>query len=172
MKQILETARLALREMEMSDLDFIADLLGNSQVMEFWPKPYTKEEARQWLIKQQARYRKDGFGYWLVLEKKMNQPIGQTGLLKMTIEERPEIALGYIFHYSFWNKGYAGEAASACVEYAFQKLRVSRVIALIRPENVASKKVAEKLRMMPAGITEYAGLKHLIYVIEKNQKEF
>jgi len=168
MKQILETTRLTLREMEMSDLDFIVDLLGNPQVMEYWPKPYSNEEARQWLIRQNARYREHGFGYWLVLEKKSNQPIGQAGLLKMTIGKKPEIALGYIFHRPFWNKGYAREAAFACVEYAFQKLQESRVIALIRPDNAASRRVAEKLKMMPAGLTTYAGFEHLIYMIEKN----
>ena len=167
MKKILDTSRLLLRELDSGDLDFIADLLGNPQVMEYWPKTYSRSEAEQWLIKQQARYREDGFGYWLVLEKQTQQPIGQAGLLKMAIEDKPEIGLGYIFHRAFWKKGYAREAASACIDYAFENLNEARVVALIRPDNEASKRVAEKLNMMPAGLTNYAGFHHLIYLIEK-----
>jgi RimJ/RimL family protein N-acetyltransferase len=171
MKRILETSRLIMREMELGDLDFIADLLGNSEVMEFWPKPYTRVEARQWLVKQQDRYLKDSFGYWLVLEKKANQPIGQAGLLRMTIEGKQEIGLGYIFHRPFWKKGFASEAASACIDHAFRNLNISKVIALVRPKNLASQRVAQKLNMMPVGLTDYAGFKHLIFVVEKRVVE-
>lgn len=167
MKRILETFRLILREMESSDLDFIADMLGDSEVMEFWPKPYSREEAQLWMVRQRARYRKDGFGYWLVLEKRTNQPVGQAGLLRMTIEGKPEIGLGYILHRPFWKKGFATEAAFACIDYAFRNLDESRVIALIRPDNTASQRVAEKLNMIPAGLTNYAGFEHIIYMIEK-----
>ena len=57
-KQILETSRLILREMESSDLDFIADMLGDSEVMKFWPKPYSSEEARLWMVRQRARWQR------------------------------------------------------------------------------------------------------------------
>lgn len=168
MKQILETSRLILREMEPSDLGFIADLLGNAEVMRYWPKCYSREESKEWLLKQLERYLKDGYGYWLVLEKETNQPVGQAGLLSMKIDSRKEIGLGYIIHHQFWKKGFATEAASACIQYAFQKLNKSRVIALIRPENELSQKVAHKLLMLPVGFTEYAGFNHLIFAIEKH----
>ena len=167
MTHILETPRLILREIEPKDFDFIADLLGNSEVMEYWPKPYTREEARRWLEKQQDRYCKEGFGYWLVLKRYTNNPIGQAGLLRMSIEGKQEIGLGYIFHRAFWKKGFATEAASACINYAFEDLNISRVIALVRPENLASQRVVQKLNMMPVGITDYAGFKHLIFVVER-----
>jgi ribosomal-protein-alanine N-acetyltransferase len=167
MKQILETARLKLREIELTDFDFIADLLGNSEVMRYWPKWFSREEAQQWIAKQRDRYDKDGFGYWLAIEKKTEKPVGQAGLMKFKIDGSREIGLGYIIHRPFWQKGFATEAASACIQYAFQKLDEPRVIALIRPENESSKNVAQKLLMMPEGITDYAGFKHLIFAIEK-----
>jgi ribosomal-protein-alanine N-acetyltransferase len=168
MKQILETSRLILREMEPIDLDFIAEMLGNAEVMRYWPKCYSREEAKEWLLRQLERYLKDGYGYWLVLEKETNRPVGQVGLLSMKIDGREEIGLGYIIHHPFWKKGFATEAASACIQYAFQKLNKSRVIALIRPENESSQKVAQKLLMLPIGFTEYAGFNHLIFAIEKH----
>jgi ribosomal-protein-alanine N-acetyltransferase len=168
MKQILETSRLILREMEPIDLDFIAEMLGNAEVMRYWPKCYSREEAKEWLLRQLERYLKDGYGYWLVLKKETKQPVGQVGLLSMKIDGREEIGLGYIIHHPFWKKGFATEAASACIQYAFQKLNKSRVIALIRPENESSQKVAQKLLMLPIGFTEYAGFNHLIFAIEKH----
>ncbi len=167
MTHILETSRLILREMVLSDLDFIAEMLGDSEVMEYWPKCYSRQESHQWLLKQRDRYRKDGYGYWLVLEKDALQPVGQVGLLKMEIEEREEIALGYIIHHPFWKKGFAFEASKACIEYAFLNLNAKRVIALIRPENLPSQRVAEKLGMKPNGEIVYVGFEHLIFEIKR-----
>jgi ribosomal-protein-alanine N-acetyltransferase len=143
-------------------------MLGNAEVMRYWPKCYSREEAKEWLLRQLERYLKDGYGYWLVLKKETKQPVGQVGLLSMKIDGREEIGLGYIIHHPFWKKGFATEAASACIQYAFQKLNKSRVIALIRPENESSQKVAQKLLMLPIGFTEYAGFNHLIFAIEKH----
>lgn len=167
MDSILETARLKLQEMELTDLNFVADLLGNAEVMNYWPKCFSREEAQEWIAKQRDRYNKDGFGYWLVIEKKTERPVWQAGLMKLEIQGKREIGLGYIIHRPFWQKGFATESASACIQYAFRKLKEPRVIALIRPENEASKNVAQKLLMMPEGITEYAGFKHLIFAVEK-----
>ena len=167
MNVLIETARLNLRNIELTDLDFMADLLGNPQVMRYWPKCYSREEAQQWIAKQQDRYRRDGFGYWLAMEKKTDRPIGQAGLMKFRIEGKREIGLGYIIHRPFWEKGFATEAASACIQYAFNELNEPRVIALIRQENEPSKNVAQKLLMMPEGLTDYAGYKHLIFAIER-----
>ena len=167
MTYILETPRLALREIVLGDLDFMAEMLGNPQVMEYWPKCYSRQESHQWLLKQQIRYRQDGYGYWLVLEKEKLQPVGQVGLMKMKIEEQEEIALGYIIHPQFWKEGFAFEASKACIDYAFSDLDAKRVIALIRPENIPSQKVAEKLGMKHSGEVVYAGYRHLIFEIVK-----
>jgi RimJ/RimL family protein N-acetyltransferase len=104
------------------------------------------------------------------LEKETEQPVGQVGLMRMEIEGREEIALGYIIHNPFWRKGYAFEASEACIDYAFKELNAERVISLIRPENEPSIKVAQKLKMKPVDIKEFAGFKHLIYVIQKEIK--
>jgi ribosomal-protein-alanine N-acetyltransferase len=167
MASIFETVRLSFRELEPTDLDFIAEMLGNAEVMRYWPKCYSREEAQEWIYRQQGRYRKDGFGYWLLTEKRTGRPVGQAGLMKFEIDGQREIGLGYIIHRPFWRKGYATEAASACIQLAFRKFNEPRVIALIRPGNESSQKVAQKLMMLPEGLTDYAGFEHLIFSIEK-----
>jgi [ribosomal protein S5]-alanine N-acetyltransferase len=167
---ILQTARLILRELDLADLDFVAAMLAYPEVMRFWPRCYTRAEAEDWIARQQVRYARDGFGYWLVVEQATGQPIGQAGLLALEVDSRAETALGYILHRPFWSQGFATEAAVACLDYAFTTLGLARVIAPIRPENAPSRAVAARLGLRPGPATFYAGFTHLIFAI--TQAEF
>jgi [ribosomal protein S5]-alanine N-acetyltransferase len=164
MKAVLETQRLILREISLADLDFVAAMLAHPEVMRFWPKCYHREEAADWIKRQQQRYAGHGIGYWLAVEKKSGQPVGQAGLLVLQVDGVEEIGLGYIMHRPFWRMGYAAEAAAASLDYAFKALGRSRVIALIRPENVASQGVARKLGMKLEKSTHHADYQHLVFV--------
>src|SRR5438034_6085594 len=111
---ILETPRLMLRELSPGDLDFLAALLADPEVMHFWPKTYTRDEAGDWIRRHAERYARDGYGYWLALDKISGQPIGQAGLLAQQVDGVAEICIGYIIHRPFWRPGYATAAASNC----------------------------------------------------------
>ena len=164
---VLVTERLVLREMVLADLDFVASMLADPEVMRYWPRCYTRAEAEAWVRRQRERYRRHGHGYWLALDKATGQPVGQAGLLLSKVEGRMEAALGYIVHRSFWRRGYATEAAAACRDYAFDHANKDRVIALVRPENVPSQRVALKIGMRPEGSAQYEGFLHLIFAIRK-----
>ncbi len=101
MRVILETPRILLRELAEADLDFVATMLGHPEVMHFWPRPYTRPEAMDWIRRNQERYRRDGYGYWLALEKSTRQPIGQAGVLAQEVDGVIETSLGYILHRPF-----------------------------------------------------------------------
>ena len=62
----LATARLAFREMTPDDLDDMAGLLGDPQVMRYYPRPHSREEASAWIAWSQRLYRDHGFGLWLL----------------------------------------------------------------------------------------------------------
>src|SRR5260221_4850928 len=156
MKPVLETARLVLREMSLADLDFIAEMLAHPEVMRFWPKCYDRDEAADWVRRQQARYAKDGVGYWLVLERATGQPLGQAGLLVLQVDGREEIGLGYIIHRPFWRKGFAVEAAAGDLDYTATQLGRDRVVDLVRPENLPSQAVARKVGMEVEKRTHHA----------------
>lgn len=163
MKRILVTSRLVLREMGLDDLDFLAALLADPEVMRFFPKRYSREEAAAWIGLQQRRYVTDGFGYWLAVEKSTQKPIGQAGVLAQKVNGQSEMGLGYIIHRPFWRQGFATEAAAACRDYVFYTRDAPRTITLIRPENLASLGVARKIGMRLEGQTHYAGFIHLIF---------
>jgi len=67
--------------MSSGDLDFVAAMLSHPEVMRYWPKCYNRDEAADWIRRQQERYARHGVGYWVAIEKATNQPVGQAGLL-------------------------------------------------------------------------------------------
>ncbi len=166
-KTVLETPRLVLRELDPGDLDFVAAMLADPEVMRYWPRPYSREEAEAWVRRQRERYARDGYGYWLAVERATGRPVGQAGLLTMELDGVEEAALGYIIHRPFWRRGYATEATAATLDYAFGTLGKARVIAPIRPENEPSLAVARRLGMEPERRTVFAGFEHLIYVVSR-----
>lgn len=160
---VLETPRLVLRELSFRDLDFIAELLAHPEVMRFWPKTYTREEAEAWIRKHQERYARDGYGYWLALDKTDGQPIGQAGLLRQEVDGVVETGIGYIIHRPFWRQGYATEVAAHCRDHGFQVLGKPRLVVLVRPENEVSVKVAKKIGFARERETNYAGFVHTVF---------
>ncbi len=118
--------------------------------------------------RQQQRYTDHGVGYWLALDKASGQPVGQAGLLVLQVDGAEEIGLGYIIHRPFWQMGFASEAAAASMDHAFRALCRSRVIALVRPENVPSRGVVQKLGMKLEKSIHYADYQHLVFVTLQN----
>jgi RimJ/RimL family protein N-acetyltransferase len=159
---VLQTERLVLRELSPADLDSVAEMLADTEVMRYWPRPQTRDESRAWIERQQERYARDGHGYWLMLEREGRTPVGQAGLMTIDVQGEMLVGLGYIVHRPFWRRGYATEASAGCLDHAFGPLGLERVIALIRPENEPSVGVADKLHMTPCGRTQFAGFEHLI----------
>lgn len=164
---ILQTERLALRELTQNDLDFVAAMLADLDVMRYYPKCLTRQEAQGWLDRQQQRYRFHGFGLWLVVERDSGLPVGQVGLLLQDVDNCFETEVGYLIHRPYWRRGYAFEAARGVLHHARRDRNFSRVISLVRPENLPSQGVARKLGAEVEKEIEFKGLRHLVFVHSK-----
>ena len=160
---ILTTDRLLLREMAADDLSFIGEMLNDPIVMEYYPDSIVLRGAQVWLERQLKRYREDGHGLWLALRASDLKPVGQIGLTLQNVNGRVETEVGYLLHRSHWGFGYATEGARACVSYGAEVLKRDRIVALIRPENLPSQAVAQRLGMVRDGDAMHAGLAHYIY---------
>jgi RimJ/RimL family protein N-acetyltransferase len=172
MKHVLETPRLILREMSLEDLDFIAAMMADPEVMRFYPKCYSRDEAQSWIERSMKRYTQHGHSLWLVSEKATGQPVGQVGLIMQNVRGEDETEVGYLIHRPFWRRGYATEAALACRDHAFNALGRSQVISLIRPENVPSQGVAEKLGMQPElERAQHGGFEHLVFSVSRDAEK-
>jgi [ribosomal protein S5]-alanine N-acetyltransferase len=160
---ILETPRLRLRELTTTDLDFVAAMMADVEVTRYYGRRFNRPDAEIWLNHQLERYRVDGHGLWLVLDRQAGTPIGQVGLMLQDVEgeELPEV--GWLLHRPFWGGGYATEAASATRDAAFTRWHYAAVISLIRPENFRSLKVAQRIGMRPGRVVEFQGFEHIVF---------
>jgi RimJ/RimL family protein N-acetyltransferase len=169
MTTILTTARLHLREMQASDLDFIAEMMSHPEVMRFYPKLATRDEAAQSIVTNQRRYAEFGHGQWLLEELATGRPVGRCGLIMQTVDGEPIREVGYMLHRPFWKQGFAAEAAIATRDYGFRTFGSPFLISLIRPENHASAGVAKKMGMTPWKETLHFDLPHVVWRIDAPQ---
>jgi RimJ/RimL family protein N-acetyltransferase len=73
-------------------------MLGDAEVMEFFEKRFSRAESEVWLRRQQGRYERDGYGFWLAVDLRTGEPVGQAGLARVAIGGVDEPALGYLIH--------------------------------------------------------------------------
>jgi RimJ/RimL family protein N-acetyltransferase len=144
----LETKRLVLRPMLETDIDALYLIFTDLKVMAaFNHPPFTREQMEHWLKRNLDHQSEYGYGLFSVILKETGELIGDCGLEQMEVGGEQIAELGYDFRSGFWNQGYATEAASAVRDYAFDVLKLPRLISLIRVGNLASKRVAEKVGM-------------------------
>jgi len=146
---MLETRRLKLRQLLISDHESLDALFGDADVMEFSDMPLNSDEAGAWLRSQIDGYEKNnGIEISAVVKKSTSEFIGYCGLtLFPDIDGIAEIEIGYRLIRKFRGDGFATEAASAVRDYAFSELKLTRLVALIEPSNRRSIRVAEKIGM-------------------------
>ena len=163
MNVILETSRLGLRELVPEDLDFVAEMLGDPQVMRYYPKTYDRIEAQGCMGHQIEKYRRDGHGLWRVSLRESDLPVGLVGLVHQEVDGQSFDEIGYLIHHPYQRRGYATEAALGVRRFAFEVRRLPHVVSLVRPENVPSVAVAQKLGMTPEREIRFGGFRHLVY---------
>jgi len=159
----LETPRLLLREFVPEDANALEAVLGDPVAMQYYPAPFDRKAVESWIEKNMGRYRRDGHGLWAMVLKQSGELIGDCGCTLQEVEGRSELEIGYHVRRALWGNGYATEAAWACMQYAFSRLGVGRVISMVRPENVQSRRVAEKNGLICEKIVFWRGYDHCIY---------
>ena len=159
---ILETDRLALRELHDDDAPFLLELLNEPSFLRSIGDRHvrTLDDARAYVANgPAASYTRHGFGLWRVALKDDDTPIGICGLLKRDALDHAD--LGYAFLPRFWSRGYAAESCAAVIAFARQTLGLDRLLAVTSPDNDASIRVLERLgfrfeRSMPFGADGHA----------------
>ena len=145
---ILETSRLTLRPFRKDDVDLLAQLMANADFMRFSLGVYTREQTQTVLEKFLSWNRAGRPSPFAVLVRPNSTLIGYCGFLHWHLDGVDEIEIGYRLHPDYWNKGLMTKAARAVRDHAFRDLKLPRVISLIHPENIPSRRVAEKIGMI------------------------
>jgi len=157
------TQRLAFREMTHADLDDMASLLGDPDVMRYYPRPKSRDEALAWIDWNLGLYREHGFGLWILSLRASGEFVGDCGLTLQTVEGITDVEVGYHVRTDLQRRGYATEAASACRDHARDVVGCGRLIAMIDPANVPSQRVAESvgLRYEQDALTGSSGVQRI-----------
>lgn len=164
MKVITESLRLIIAKINKSDADLLYQLNSNRQVMRYFPKVMNYNENHRMVEKILDHYEKHGHCFWKLLLRNGQGFIGISGLLHQEIDGNVETEISYRINPRYWNCGFATEAAQACKDYAEKVLHKNKLISIVHPDNIASKRVAEKLGAKKTNITTFMGTDHEIYV--------
>jgi len=166
----LETDRLEIRKLEVDDAGFMLDLLNQPSFHQFIGDRgvRTLEEARTYIEDRAfAAYENKGFGPFAVELKTDGRVIGIVSLLDR--DELDHVDIGFAFLPDSWRQGFATEATSAVMDFAFQDLGLEKIIAITQPDNIASIKTLDKMGLSFAGMTRLGDedIDLLLYAIER-----
>jgi ribosomal-protein-alanine N-acetyltransferase len=153
MNLILETERLLLRPLELSDAEAMFIMDNNPNVHKYlWQKPtQTIEETISIIEYVQSQYKKNNIGRFATILKETGEFIGWTGI--KYIDDHIEngnsnfFDYGYRLHESHWGKGYATEATKAWLDYGFNQMKIEIMNAYTHVNNGASNHILLKAGM-------------------------
>ena len=168
MRDPILTDRLRLRPFTLDDLEPLHDIWADPEVGRWVGGTHTLlSESISELdghLRHQAQH---GYAFWAVEEGATGRVVGEVGL--QLLEGRgPGVEIGWCFTRDTWGTGYATEAARAWLDAGFDRLGLSRILAVVLPENAASRRVCEKLGMREDGMRDAYGAPHVTYVSERS----
>lgn len=145
---VLVTDRLTIRRFRDDDLDALAEMYADPEVMRFLGGPRTREDAATrlgWMIEE---YESQPFGMWGIALREQNTLIGRCGIIRQELIHGPEHEIAYLLGRPWWGRGYATEAAAAVRDHARDELGLGRLVSLIDHTNFASQAVARRIGMV------------------------
>lgn len=148
----LHTARLLLRPFTEADTDAIFALLSNPRVLRYWDAPPWKTRAQaERFIARCKQSQEDGSRVPLAIVRKLDSMfIGWCSLQNVDATYRSAL-LGYCLDEPSWGQGFATEAASALLDWAYKNMNLIRVQSEADTRNAASDRVLQKLGFMREG---------------------
>ncbi len=165
----LETERLLIRPFSQAHLvPLHLTVRSDPEVMRFIPRPLDKnrDETTVALKRWIDGYEKNGLAPLAVEHKGSGEFLGICGVFPLGMEG-PEMEIAWILGRRHWGKGYATEAARACLRHGFEEHRLNRIVAIIFPDNTASIHVAEKVGMVYEGLGQFYDHEMLCYAAPK-----
>lgn len=159
---VLETERLQVRAFRPGDLHSLHEVLGDPEVTRFMLPFPTRSHTRRALERYIEVGERGEPTVWALVERASGRLIGDVGF-GLLDPSGSDHELGYTLGRAWWGKGYATEAARACLAHGIEELGIDPVYALVMPDNEASVHVLEKIGMRPTGRRFARGADHLLF---------
>ena len=160
------TTRLTVRDLRADDAEAVFGIWGDPEVMRYTSMDVIEslDRARVVVANLAARYGDDGLGWWAAAPIVGGPAVALCCLQRMPDGE--EIEIGYYVRRDRWREGFGTEIARGLIEHARVDLGLRRIVAVVRAENAASRRVLEKAGMRHAGTTDYRNGRPEKYVHE------
>jgi RimJ/RimL family protein N-acetyltransferase len=141
----LETERLLLRPRTEADLNFIAALNADPEVMRYIAAVGDPAMGREGVAARSFLHVARGLGYWTVFDRtEESGPLGYVGLIPDGNDPK-QTQISYRFATQHWGQGYASEATGRLVRHGFEVLCLPAIAIVTHPENAASLRLAMRL---------------------------
>ena len=170
MPVVFETDRLVFRELEDGDVDGLASMYADPEVMRYIGAGgvRTREDAARAIAKQRTEYRTRGYGEWATVRRDTGELVGECGIIRWPdIDGVEEIEVAYLLARSAWGQGFGTEAAFGIRDWGFQTLDRDRLVSLVYHDNVASIAVARKAGASWEKDVEFAGVTVALYAYRR-----
>jgi [ribosomal protein S5]-alanine N-acetyltransferase len=153
----LETERLWLRQATQKDAEAVFTIFSDPDVTQFHDlDTFTRlDEAVEVIARRTEGFERERGIRWGIARKPNDNLIGSCGFTWDREANAAEI--GYELASQFWRQGIMSEALCAILKHGFEKRGVQFVIAEIMSENVASRRLLEKLGFQSQGILKERG---------------
>lgn len=150
---LISTARLGLRRWAPADLEPFIEMNRDPAVMRYFPRLTTPEESAAMAKRIDAFFDEHGYGLYALELKTTGEFIGFTGFSRPSFESwfTPCTEIGWRLRKQAWNKGYATEAAKACLDHARNHLLLPEIYSFTALLNAPSEKVMQKIGMTLVG---------------------
>ena len=163
----LQTEHLNLRAFREADLDDYARICADPEVVRHIGDPFSRAEAWLHIAMMLGHWQLRGYGMWAIENRASGALIGRVGFYEP--DGWPGLELGWMLARTEWGHGLATESAAAALAFAFAILRKPHVISLIRQQNIASIRVAEKVGERLQGRSRALGIETSVYGIRREE---
>ncbi|MCO8044689.1 GNAT family N-acetyltransferase [Acinetobacter bohemicus] len=172
----IETTRLLLRQWHPSDYPAFAKMNADPEVMHHFPQCLNTRQSNALADKFYQLIEEQSWGFWALELKCSRQFIDFTGLhyQPQQFSFSPCTEVGWRLAQAYWGKGYATEAALACLVFAFQHLNLAEVVSFTAVNNIKSQAVMQRLNMNIVGYFDHPALDrhhalapHILYSLKQ-----
>ncbi|MBL4587074.1 MAG: GNAT family N-acetyltransferase [Flavobacteriales bacterium] len=170
-KVFMQTKRLTLKNIRVSELYDMLELDSDPEVMRFLTDGIPRTDPKHYIepIPRLTKYaiENPGLGLWNAYLKDTNVYIGWY-ILKHLLDTG-EVEVGFRIRKKFWGKGYSTEAGNALIKHGFETVGLSRIIAIVQPDNLASQAVIKKIGLKEEGTGTFHNVHCLYFGLSQNR---
>jgi len=144
--EILTTRRMRGERLGPEHQGPLLPIVADSRVGATMGGVSTPEQVAEQLALAAEEWERDGFGYWMFFDTASGEPVARGGLSRTEFDGRAEVEVGWTVAPDRWGEGLATELGAAALKVAFGDLGLPDTVAFTLPDNLASRRVMEKLR--------------------------